>query len=429
MPWEVSGVLEERTRFAVEYESGDWTMTELCHHFGISRKTGYKILERWESAGTAGLSDRNRAPHHHPNRTPAGVVEQVLDLRHAHPRWGPRKLRAWLQRHQPKALWPAASTIGSLLKQAGLASPRRLRRRAPLFTQPFANARQPNDVWCVDFKGWFRTGDGERIDPFTMTDACSRYLLRCQAVDKTDTASVSAICRAAFHEYGLPGAIRSDNGAPFASRAIAGLSRLSVEWMKLGIAPERIQPGHPEQNGRHERMHLTLKQETASPACANRRQQQTAFHRFRRVYNEQRPHEALGMQPPATVYTNSPRRCPERIPQPEYDQGVHVRRVAVHGQFYWKTKEFFLTKVLAGERIGLEQVDDQLYCILFAGFPIAYLNEQDNSVSNLPTPQPSAVESEPNRYAIGSDSTTPNLNHLDSRTIKPIRKVLPMSSV
>lgn len=384
MAWRVSEVVEERARFAVEYESGEWTMAELCRRYDISRKTGYKILARWELEGAAGLGDRSRAPHIHPNQTPAGIEAAVLALRRAHMRWGPRKLRRWLEDRHPQQGWPAPSTIGALLGRAGLAHARRLRRRTPPFTQPFATAKEANAVWCADFKGWFRTRDGERIDPLTMTDAASRYLLRCQAVEKTDTEAVRAIAEAAFREYGLPAAIRTDNGPPFATRGIAGLSRLSLGWMKLGIVPERIQPGHPEQNGRHERMHRTLAEETARPPEANRRRQQEAFDRFRRTYNQERPHEALGQRPPAALYTASPRAYPARVPEPEYDCGVEVRSVWPHGQFFWKGRGVFLGKVLAGERIGLEPIDDRYWCVCFAGFPIAWFDSRDLTTGNLP---------------------------------------------
>ena len=269
---------------------------------------------------------------------------------------------------------------------------RRRRRKTPPYTQPFAAADGPNQVWCADFKGWFRTQDGERIDPLTITDAHSRYLLRCQATEKTDTEAVRAICEAAFREYGMPWAMRSDNGAPFASRAVAGLSRLAVYWMKLGIVPERIEPGHPEQNGRHERMHRTLKEETASPAAANRRAQQRAFDRFRREYNEQRPHEALGMQTPGSRYACSPREYPGRVPEPEYDSSLQVRRVQHHGGFNWKGHEVFLSETLGGERIGLEAVDERYWCVHFAAFPIAWFDSRELVTGPLPADRETQVE-------------------------------------
>jgi transposase InsO family protein len=310
----------------------------------------------------------------HPNQTPAETEAALLALRQAHMRWGPRKLREVLRRSQARV--PAASTIGALLQRAGLVGERRRRRRTPPYSQPLAAAEGPNQVWCADFKGHFRTRDGERIDPFTMSDAHSRYLLRCQAVPKTDTSSVRAICEAAFREYGLPQAIRTDNGAPFASRAVAGLSRLAVYWMKLNIVPERIAPGHPEQNGRHERMHRTLKQETAQPAAANRRAQQRAFDEFRREYNQQRPHEALGLRTPAEMYDASPRPYPSRIAQPEYEPGVAVRGVCDGGKFRWQGRFVFLSHALAGERVALRPVADDGWCIYFAAFPLAYFDSR-----------------------------------------------------
>lgn len=248
MPWKVSGVVEERIRFVVEYERGVYTMAELCRHYEIARKTGYKWLERWEQEKLAGLQDRSRAPWRHPNQTPRTTEEQVLALRRAHMRWGPRKLKRVLERDHAAVRWPATSTIGEMLKREGLVVEKRRRPKTPPYTQPLAHGDGPNRVWCADFKGWFRTQDGERMDPLTLSDAYSRYLLRCQAVAKSDGKTVRGICAAAFREYGLPLAMRSDNGPPFASRAIAGLSRLSVWWMKLGIVPERIELGHPEQN-------------------------------------------------------------------------------------------------------------------------------------------------------------------------------------
>jgi transposase InsO family protein len=375
--------MDERMRFVLEHEPGLCTMTELCGIYGIARKTGYYWLRRYRAGGLEGLGDLDRAPHRHPNQTPEAQERTVLELRRAHMRWGPRKLKHVLEREDAGRTWPAASTIGAMIAREGLVIPRQQRRRTEPYTHPFAAADGANRVWCADFKGWFRTRDGERIDPLTISDAHSRYLLRCQGVEKADTARVQAIFEAAFREYGLPEAIRSDNGAPFASCAIAGLSRLSVWWMKLGIVPERIAAGHPEQNGRHERMHRTLKQETAMPPAANRRAQQRAFDHFRREYNEQRPHEAIGMKTPSSVYRLSPRPYPARVPAPEYGNALLVRTVRQGGVLCWKHKNVFLTEVLDGEHVGLLPVDDGGFTIYFAKFPIAYFDSRTRRVLPL----------------------------------------------
>src|ERR1700693_5901877 len=274
MPWKVSGVVEKRRLFVEQWLSEEWTMTELCGRHGISRQAGYNTLARYQGAGWKGLEARSRAPRAHPNQMSGETEQQIVELRQAHMRWGPRKLKVVLERERPDGLFPAASTIGELLSREGLVMARKKRRRMDPYTTPFASASEPNRVWCGDFKGWDRELEGAPIDPLTLTDARTRYLLRCQAVEKMDTARVQAIFEAAFREYGLPAEMGTHKGAPFASRAIAGLSRLALWWMKLGIVPERIAAGHPEQNGRHERMHRTMKQETASPPEANSRAQQ-----------------------------------------------------------------------------------------------------------------------------------------------------------
>jgi transposase InsO family protein len=383
MPWKASSVMDERTRFVLEHERKMYTMTELCEIYDIARETGYYWLRRYQQGGLEALQDRDRAPERHRNQTPEGIEGAVLELRRAHMRWGPRKLKRVLERESPQRPWPAASTIGAMLAREGLVIPRKKRRRAPPYTEPFALADAPNRVWCADFKGWFQTQDGQRVDPLTITDAHSRYLLRCQRVAKTNSEHVQAVFEAAFREYGLPQAMRTDNGAPFASRAIAGLSRLAVWWMKLGIVPERIAAGHPEQNGRHERMHRTMKQETASPPEANPHAQQRAFHRFRREYNQERPHEALGMQTPSAVYTPSPRAYPARVREPEYDSSMHVRRVRRRGSFSWKKQDVFLSETLIGEPIELLPVDDRIYTVYFAAFPIACFDSQRRTILPL----------------------------------------------
>jgi len=375
--------MEEKLRFLFEYELGERTMSELCQRYEIARETGYVWLRRYRHAGVAGLVEHSRAAHGHGNQTPEDLEQMVLELRQAHMRWGPRKLQWVLQRDEPGRRWPAASTIGTLLKRAGLVVARKKRWRTAPYSEPLAHAEEANRVWCADFKGWFRTADGQRIDPLTISDAHSRYLLRCQAVEKTDTARVQAIFEAAFREYGMPQAIRTDNGAPFASRAVAGLSRLAVWWIKLGIVPERIAAGHPEQNGRHERMHRTLKQETAQPPAANRREQQRTLDRFRQQYNEVRPHEALEMQTPAAIYQPSARPFPASLPEPDYPKDMLVRSVRSHGHFRWKKHDVFLSEILWGERVGLWPEDDRWFTIYFAQLPLARFDSRKLQVMPL----------------------------------------------
>jgi transposase InsO family protein len=438
MPWKVSGVVDERARFVLAYNSGEYSMAELCREHGIARKTGYKWVVRHEAGGLAALEDLRRAPHCHPNQTPRALEEQLLALRQAHMRWGPRKLRQVLVDKHPHQVWPAASTICELLKREGLVIPRRKRRRTPAYSQPFAAVDGPNRVWCADFKGWFRTQDGERIDPLTMTDAHSRYLLRCQAVQKTDTARVQAIFEAAFREYGMPEAIRTDNGAPFASLAIAGLSRLAVWLMKLDIVPERIQAGHPEQNGRHERMHRTLKEETAMPPAANRRAQQRAFDRFRQEYNAERPHEALGQRTPAAVYTPSLREFPERVREPEYDSDMQVRKVRDRGDISWKGhRHVFLSETLIGEHVALQQLDERYWCVYFAAFPIALFDSAELSTEPLPVMKDQDMggwKSGNPKTGDSQISTAPataamQANEAENKKQNPSAKVLPMCPV
>ena len=366
--------MDEKLRFIFEYERDEQTMVELCAQFGVSRETGYVWLRRYREHGRDGLGELNRAPVLHPNQTAAGVEQAVLELRQAHMRWGPRKLKRILERDQPGRVWPATSTIGEIVKRAGLVVARKKPRRTEPYTQPLAHAVTCNCVWCADFKGWFRSGDGTRIDPLTITDACSRYLLRAQAVEKTDTERVRAIFEAAFRQYGLPWAIRTDNGPPFASPAVGGLSRLAVWWIKLGIVPERIEAGHPEQNGRHERMHRTMKLDLR--LAEDWRGQQRELDRFGHDYNHVRPHEALGMQTPASVYEHSPRPYPAREPEGEYPDQMRVLTVKSHGHFRWKKQDVFLSEVLWGERIGLLETADGLHTIYFAHLPLAQFDSR-----------------------------------------------------
>ncbi len=374
--------MDEKLRFVFAYERDEEPMKALCERFSISRETGYVWLRRYRQSGAAGLMEVNRAPLRHPNQTAGLIEEAVLGLRQAHMTWGPRKLKRILERDQPERRWPASSTMGEIVKRAGLVVARKKRRRTEPYTEPLKHAVESNRVWCADFKGWFKSGDGARIDPLTISDAWSRYLLRSQAVEKTDTERVRAIFEAAFREYGLPEAIRTDNGAPFASAAVGGLSRLAVWWIKLGIVPERIEAGHPEQNGRHERMHRTLKLDLR-PA-PDRRSQQRELDRFRHDYNQVRPHEALGMQTPASVYEPSPRAYPSRLPEVDYPDAMLARTIKSQGHFRWQKHDVFLSEVLWGERVGLLPFDDGCYTVYFAHVPLALFDARTRKTYRLP---------------------------------------------
>jgi transposase InsO family protein len=288
-------------------------------------------------------------------------------------RWGPRKLKRILERDQPGRGWPATSTMGEIVKRAGLVVARKKRHRTEPYTQPLAHALESNRVWCADFKGWFKAGDGTRVDPLTISDAWSRYLLRCQAVEKTNTERVRAIFEAAFREHGLPQAIRTDNGPPFASPALRGLSRLAVWWIKLGIAPERIEPGKPQQNGRHERMHRTMKDEVASKPEADRQAQQLSFDRFRHEYNDVRPHEALSQQTPASQYTTSRRVMPAVLSSPEYPETMSVRRIPSNGCLSWQGHAVHLSDLLRGEPVGVEQIEEDRWRLHYGPVVLAEL--------------------------------------------------------
>jgi transposase InsO family protein len=377
MPWKETVAVDERMRFVASCLADEESMTQLCQQFGISRRVGYKWLRRYEQSGPAGLQEQSRAPHRHPHQVPTERQEQIRQLRQQHPYWGSRKLRAVLEREQPQVLWPAPSTIGDLLRREGLSVPRRRRRRSEAGgSNPLGPCLACNRVWCADYKGWFRTGDGARCDPLTITDGYSRFLLRCQVVARLDEPTARGVFEATFRQYGLPEAIRSDNGQPFASSsAVGGLSRLSVWWVRLGIGLQRIEPGCPQQNGSHERMHLTLKQQTAMPPAGTLRAQQDRLGAFVREYNQDRPHEALGMATPASVYQPSPRAYPRRLEELGYPSDYQMRRVNDRGQFRWKRGKVFLSKALGSEVVGLLDLGSRCWQVKFGPLTLGIFHE------------------------------------------------------
>jgi len=376
MAWSETNPMQERRRFITDLESGLYSVAELSRIYGVSPKTGYKWFNRYKAEGLAGLEDRSRAPQRCPHRMSDWIKDEVIEKRLSHPSWGPRKLLSSLREKHPEVAWPAASTVGDLLKREGLVRPKRRRKRHAHPGRPRFEATAPNDVWSIDFKGEFRTGNRRVCYPLTVQDHFSRFLVACDGLDGPRHEDVRLCLERYFREFSLPAAILSDNGTPFSSRALGRLSRLSVWWLKLGIEPLLIEPGHPEQNGRHERMHRTLKQETARPPAASLEAQQRRFDAFRTLYNEERPHEALGQRPPRTVYTPSPRPYPSRIPEPEYPGHYELRCVRSKGDIKWKGRHVFLSETLVSETVGLEEVEDGIWAVFFQDRLLKKLDER-----------------------------------------------------
>ena len=396
MPWQETRVMDERMAFIVDWQRDEETMAELCRRYGVSRKTGYKLRDRFVADGPAGLVDRSRAPHHHPNAVSADVEAAVVAVRGAHPTWGPKKIRAWLTARDAETRWPVESTIARLLDRHGLVARRRRRRPRLAAAVALSPCVAANDVWGVDFKGWFRTGDGRRCDPLSLSDLASRYVLRLQALTVTDGETVWPILDAAFREFGPPRVMRSDNGPPFASTGAGRLSRLSVRLIKVGVLPERIAPGKPQQNGRQERLHRTVKEDTAAPPAANARAQQRRFDRFRLVFNEERPHEALGQTPPAAHYDPPPRPYGGRMREPDYDADHQVRRVRRNGEIKWRGRLIFIGEALIGEPIGLEETDDGCWTVRYGPVDLGIIDANRKFARFRPGARPGPEPGPPN---------------------------------
>lgn len=364
MPWSEVSKVDQRRRFIVDAQLGAFSLSELCRRYDVSRPTGYLWLDRFTDGGVAALADRSHAPHSCPHATPAHVWEAVRQARHEHPLWGPKKL-LWLVAKRLDDALPAPSTVAAWLKRHGLVAARRRRPQRPHPGKPVGHATAPNVLWTLDFKGHFRTRDGIYCYPLTAVDAYSRFVLEVRALlHPTHTLTRSALVEL-FHAYGLPERIRTDNGEPFAGMALARLSRLAAWFIRLGITPELIEPGHPEQNPRHERMHRDLKAETTRPPAHNYRGQQQRFRVWRREYNELRPHEAHQQQPPVTLYQPSPRPYRARPQPPEYPGHYEVRRVSRNGGIRWQSKRIPVSQTLIEEYIGFEAIDDGLWDVYY----------------------------------------------------------------
>ena len=379
MPWKETCAMKERKAFIECWLSGEYNKSQLCRRFGISRPTGDKWIGRFIREGMNGLEDRSRAPHRPGNQTAEHLVRQIVETKHRFPHWGPLPIHHWLVRERPQVNWPAASTMGSILKHHGLVKDRRKRPRVPPHSQPLAHATRPNAVWSADYKGHFAMGDGRRCYPLTISDNYSRFLIDCHGQYGTRLEPVKARYIRAFRAYGLPDAIRTDNGYPFAQISLGGLGPLSIWLLKLGVMPERIAPGCPQQNPRHERMHRTLKAATAKPPKGNLSAQQRAFNRFRTEYNEQRSHQGLKPgQRPADVYRPSPRTYSDREspPEVEYPDHFDVRKVKCGGYIRCHGVVVYCSRQLLGEYIGLEPINEDLYRIYFAQLPLGIVDRR-----------------------------------------------------
>ena len=384
MPWKESSVVEERMKFVSRYLDGE-QMSELCREFGIARKTGYKIVERYQDCGLEGLTDRSRRPVRYGNQLPMQVEKALLDIKADKPHWGAPKIRERFIRKYPDFKPPAKSTVHALLDRHGLVKPRKRRRYRAQGTE-LSNSKAPNDLWCADFKGEFQLGSGRYCYPLTITDYASRFLIACEGLESTKTPTAFTVFERVFKEYGMPSAIRTDNGVPFASpNSLFGLSKLSVWWLRLGIAIERIKPGNPQQNGRHERMHLTLKRETTKPSEMNLLQQQARFDDFVKEFNAERPHQALDMKYPSEVYVSSERSY-AGLPLVEYPMHDRTILVTSCGRICIKKLKINLSLVFAGQAVGIKEVNDGIWLVTFMDFDLGYFDEDSRRFEPLPNP-------------------------------------------
>jgi transposase InsO family protein len=368
--------MDQRTQFIADYLRGCLSITELCALYDVSRKTGYKWIDRYLHYGPAGLDERSRKPRASPNQTDQEMVTALLEARRRHPSWGAKKLLALL--HKGHARWelPGRSTVCDILSRHGMVPKQRQRRRIGHPGKPTRSILAPNDLWCADYKGQFKTGNGIYCYPLTVTDGYSRYLLSCQALNSTAVAGAKPVFTRLFKEYGLPARIRTDNGVPFATTTLARLSALSAWWLRLGVMPELIEPGKPQQNGSHERMHRTLKDETTRPAAGNLSAQQRKFNHFRDEFNNERPHEALDQQTPASQYQPSSREMPNKIPPLEYPNRFEVRYVSANGGVRWNKHFVCVSSVCIGEHVGFEEIDNGIWNVYFGPLKLGRFDER-----------------------------------------------------
>jgi transposase InsO family protein len=382
MPWKGVTVDEQRQRFLEDYKLNFYSVTDLADRFGVSRRTAHKWIDRFEQSGLDGYHELSRRPHSSPSQTDPAIVKEIIDLRLAHPTWGPGILLDLLRKRDPKRYLPGVSTVARILARHGLIRSRRRYRRAHPGC-PKTTPQRPNDIWAADYKGQFRLGNGSYCFPLTVSDLASRFLLGVDAHPEISLQKTQRHFSRLFQEFGLPQRIRTDNGVPFASSALARLSSLSVWFIKLGIYPELIEPGRPQQNAIHERMHLTLKQDATIPPASSLRSQQRKFDRFRQEFNELRPHQSLGMQRPAEAYQPSPRPMPLRLEPYDYPSHFLVRRVSRAGTMRVLSKQVFVSNTLQEDFVGLEEVDDAIYDLYFCFYQVGRYHLRDNKIEDI----------------------------------------------
>jgi transposase InsO family protein len=386
MPWLETESMNEKMKFISAYleAKNQCTFKELCNNFNISCKTGYKYINRFKSEGIDGLKERSRAPHCNAKKMQATIEQDILELKYKYPHWGSKKISNWLAQEHSEIQWPAKSTIDELFKKHNLVKASRRKRRVAPYTEPFISIVQPNDSWSIDYKGQFRLGNKQLCYPLTITDNFSRYLLAVEGSERISGVSVKEVLTRLFLEFGLPLSVRSDNGPPFSSVGLGGLSTVAVWLIRLGIIPERIRPGHPEENGRHERMHLTLKKETASPAKWDQNEQQLTFDSFKKMFNEERPHEGIQFKRPAWLYAQSTRTFPSKVPQIEYDSSIETtRKIRTNGTMKWRGHEVFLSETLIGQTVGMKPHAEDEWKVFFSFLPIGIFNEKLLKITKL----------------------------------------------
>jgi transposase InsO family protein len=374
--------MDQRTQFIADYLRGCLSITELCALYDVSRKTGYKWIDRYLHYGPAGLDERSRKPRASPNQTDQEIVTALLESRRRHPSWGAKKLLVLLHKGHPRWELPGRSTVCDILSRHGMVPKQRQRRRIGHPGKPTSSILAPNDLWCADYKGQFKTGNGIYCYPLTVTDGYSRYLLSCQALASTAVAGAKPVFTRLFKEYGLPTRIRTDNGVPFATTTLARLSALSAWWVRLGVMPELIEPGKPQQNGSHERMHRTLKDETTRPPAGNLSAQQRKFNHFREEFNHERPHEALDQQTPASQYQPSSREMPNKIPPLEYPNRFEVRYVSANGGIRWNKHFVCVSSVCIGEHVGFEEIDNGIWNVYFGPLKLGRFDERNMRIED-----------------------------------------------